>query len=792
MDEMTLARFEVATLEFIRQAKPMTSGYDIDILAVTVLTQNVVFPEGSILSGGTNGTNSTHQSGQATSDEGVSGGENTGDRRFLQSNSSTWDVALQVRFRTVGVVTSGRVPQDFKLEELSDYGFETNFNQYLWQLGNSNEFFYPLRAVSNGGTEMQENVNEENQGGNSKAQFVIAILFSLLAFGLAIVASWFAVRRHLGKQKKGSRRRSNKYEGDFPDHNNLHPTESSSDDERDDTDAYRVDASGILRFGVSVNSKAGLQQDDEKSLESVGLTPRATDSPAHRGFRDEDDDELPLSSPDAMESRRQGCGTVDNTACGTHFGLGGQPSQIFKKWMTPRQSTGQNSNISRFSNASTTGRFDPPDKSGRMGAKPPSEPVAVKASTSDKAGTIVDEAPLNRFPGDDNADDGHYTLPISFFSKGTEYQSDMDAGTPMSSLAGSTASSSFLFNIGKSFAGRNSSTGGRLSEPGGSIKLEEVATNNSIQENYTFSGARTGGPDKNSEAGSTAIDNKRYISSSRMSDPRLPKVPKKPALSNKPESNMTYNATAYSTSPNNPKMVQQAVAQIQRKQQNRQAELRSIPKDDQASFLRGRKGSNEGVGDTLEAVEVTIGARSMEQEEDSPKNDSSVSTNKNYEPRQEHRQPAPTSSTGGPRNKPAYGYPSGHQRMNKPVRVTAIETNQTPGFNLGARPMTESVECQHADDKTTLSTAVNRPGTYDVYAPNGPIGIVVDTSKDGPCVHSLKSTSPMLGLINPGDLIVALDDEDTRGMTAAALTRLMAKKSRERERKITLYSMDGF
>lgn len=75
---------------------------------------------------------------------------------------------------------------------------------------------------------------------------------------------------------------------------------------------------------------------------------------------------------------------------------------------------------------------------------------------------------------------------------------------------------------------------------------------------------------------------------------------------------------------------------------------------------------------------------------------------------------------------------------------------------------------------------------YDVLAPPGAIGIVVDTTKDGPCVHSLKPTSPLLGLITPGDLIIALDGQDTSGMTAATLTRLMAQKSMQRERKITL------
>jgi C-terminal processing protease CtpA/Prc len=50
----------------------------------------------------------------------------------------------------------------------------------------------------------------------------------------------------------------------------------------------------------------------------------------------------------------------------------------------------------------------------------------------------------------------------------------------------------------------------------------------------------------------------------------------------------------------------------------------------------------------------------------------------------------------------------------------------------------------------------------------------------------------MLGLINPGDSIVGLDDQDTRSMTAASLTRLMAKKSSQKERKITLLTSETY
>lgn len=88
---------------------------------------------------------------------------------------------------------------------------------------------------------------------------------------------------------------------------------------------------------------------------------------------------------------------------------------------------------------------------------------------------------------------------------------------------------------------------------------------------------------------------------------------------------------------------------------------------------------------------------------------------------------------------------------------------------------------------STDGTGLTSQGeVYDCYAPPGPLGIVIDTTADGPVIHSLKPTSQLLGLINAGDLVIALDDIDTRGMTAATVTRLMAKRSQQPQRKITL------
>jgi len=79
---------------------------------------------------------------------------------------------------------------------------------------------------------------------------------------------------------------------------------------------------------------------------------------------------------------------------------------------------------------------------------------------------------------------------------------------------------------------------------------------------------------------------------------------------------------------------------------------------------------------------------------------------------------------------------------------------------------------------------------YDAYAPPGPLGIVIDTTSDGPVVHSMKTNSPLINLIQIADVIVSIDDIDTRCMNAATLTRLMARKSQQPQRKITLLNMD--
>ena len=75
-----------------------------------------------------------------------------------------------------------------------------------------------------------------------------------------------------------------------------------------------------------------------------------------------------------------------------------------------------------------------------------------------------------------------------------------------------------------------------------------------------------------------------------------------------------------------------------------------------------------------------------------------------------------------------------------------------------------------------------------VLAPPGKLGIIIDTSSQGPIVHSVKDESVLEGLVFAGDLIVGLDDEDTSSWSAHHLTKLVASKSKC-ERKITVLSV---
>jgi hypothetical protein len=72
--------------------------------------------------------------------------------------------------------------------------------------------------------------------------------------------------------------------------------------------------------------------------------------------------------------------------------------------------------------------------------------------------------------------------------------------------------------------------------------------------------------------------------------------------------------------------------------------------------------------------------------------------------------------------------------------------------------------------------------TREVMAPAGKLGIVIDTTVDGPVVHHVNEGSALKGKLWPNDIIIAIDKVDTRAMSASAITSLMVKTAKQNRR----------
>ena len=69
--------------------------------------------------------------------------------------------------------------------------------------------------------------------------------------------------------------------------------------------------------------------------------------------------------------------------------------------------------------------------------------------------------------------------------------------------------------------------------------------------------------------------------------------------------------------------------------------------------------------------------------------------------------------------------------------------------------------------------------TLKISAPTGKLGIVIDTSREGPIVHRVKKESQLSNKIFPGDIIISIDEVDTRAMSVSEVSDLMVKTAKQ-------------
>lgn len=148
-----------------------------------------------------------------------------------------------------------------------------------------------------------------------------------------------------------------------------------------------------------------------------------------------------------------------------------------------------------------------------------------------------------------------------------------------------------------------------------------------------------------------------------------------------------------------------------------------------------------------------------------------------------------SSSTASTKPKSAVTYagrtspPSSSASGNPADRAIIAALGSDPGSVIGR---------DGGDASTAGSSVVSLQQNYTtrtVRTPPGKLGIVIDSTMDGPRVHRVNPTSVLKNEVFPGDLIVAVDEVDTRAMSPAAITALMLRTS-NRKRILTILSAD--
>ena len=76
----------------------------------------------------------------------------------------------------------------------------------------------------------------------------------------------------------------------------------------------------------------------------------------------------------------------------------------------------------------------------------------------------------------------------------------------------------------------------------------------------------------------------------------------------------------------------------------------------------------------------------------------------------------------------------------------------------------------------------------DCYVPQGEFKIEIVSTVDGPMINSVDEE--LLGHLGKGDLIIAVDDIDTRTQSAADVDAMITSKS-NLERKLTVLQFGG-
>lgn len=120
-----------------------------------------------------------------------------------------------------------------------------------------------------------------------------------------------------------------------------------------------------------------------------------------------------------------------------------------------------------------------------------------------------------------------------------------------------------------------------------------------------------------------------------------------------------------------------------------------------------------------------------------------------------------------------------------PTSISRLPTNGAGHYTTTVMSGSGGVEIGRKASPTDMSARVRR----DIIAPRGKLRILVaNTQGFGPAIHTIRPNSPVEGLLFVGDIIVAVNDINTRYAKADEITRIF-KETVYEERKISVLSL---
>jgi len=125
----------------------------------------------------------------------------------------------------------------------------------------------------------------------------------------------------------------------------------------------------------------------------------------------------------------------------------------------------------------------------------------------------------------------------------------------------------------------------------------------------------------------------------------------------------------------------------------------------------------------------------------------------------------------------------GKKSQNTRRKITVLrEVDDEDG---GDEPNVVSSDSNDFSDSTESSAVETR---IDIIAPRGKLGMVVDSPPGGGAayVSNIREESPLRGQLRLGDRVIAIDDENVSKRKAMDISLMLARKSRQAERKITV------